>query len=99
MGRHPEMPIRVSLLLKKQKGKCTYCGLNFKDEDIIEIDHIIPKSQGGKDEYENWQLLHRHCHDSKTAKDGSYGNKSGCNSAKPKPLESFLWIDDMLVAT
>ncbi|MEC4816324.1 MAG: HNH endonuclease [Scytonema sp. PMC 1069.18] len=27
-------------------------------------------SKGGKDEHRNLQLLHRHCHDVKTAKDG-----------------------------
>ena len=29
----------------------------------------------GKDEYKNWQLLHRHCHDVKTASDGSNGTR------------------------
>ncbi|MGH8001942.1 MAG: HNH endonuclease [Brasilonema sp.] len=24
----------------------------------MEVDHKIPKSFGGKDSYENWQLLH-----------------------------------------
>ncbi|MFO7092648.1 HNH endonuclease, partial [Limnospira platensis] len=37
--------------------------------DLIEIDHIVPRSQGGKDDYKNLQLLHRHCHDDKTALD------------------------------
>jgi RNA-directed DNA polymerase len=32
----------------------------------MEVDHIIPKSQGGKNEYNNFQILHRHCHDRKT---------------------------------
>ncbi len=71
MGRHPETPIRVATLLKKQKGKCPHCGLHFKSEDLMEIDHIIPCSKGGKDIYKNLQLLHKHCHDVKTAKDGS----------------------------
>jgi RNA-directed DNA polymerase len=35
----------------------------------MEVDHIIPKEHGGKDAYYNWQLLHRHCHDKKTAED------------------------------
>ena len=93
------MPKRTASLLKKQKGKCTHCGYYFKDGDVIELDHIIPKSLGGKDEYKNWQLLHRHCHDTKTALDGSYGTQSGCNSAEPKPpvIPDWLWIDDMLV--
>ena len=85
MGKNPEMPSKVSKLLKKQKGKCTHCDLFFRENDVMEIDHIIPKSQGGKDEYKNWQLLHRHCHDTKTAFDGSSGIKSDCKSVEPKP--------------
>jgi RNA-directed DNA polymerase len=69
MGNNPELPSRVSKLLKKQKGKCTHCGLYLRENDVMEVDHIIPKSKGGKDSYDNWQLLHRHCHDTKTATD------------------------------
>lgn len=69
LGKHPEMPSRVAELLKRQKGKCTYCDNYFREGDLMEIDHIIPKSIGGKDLYKNLQLLHRHCHDSKTATD------------------------------
>jgi len=73
MGKQPGVSTRVSKLLKKQKGKCTQCELTFREEDVMEIDHIIPKSKGGKEVYENLQLLHRHCHDVKTASDGSNG--------------------------
>ena len=69
MGKHPEATKRVATLLKSQKGKCAHCGLFFKDGDIWEVDHIIPKSKGGRDDYKNLQLLHRHCHDTKTAND------------------------------
>lgn len=68
-GTHPECPYRISRLLKVQKGKCKLCNLQFREDDLLEIDHIIPFCQGGKDEYNNLQLLHRHCHDKKTAKD------------------------------
>lgn len=88
MGKNPEVSKIVATLLKRQKGKCTHCGLYFIEESVMEVDHIIPKSQGGKNEYKNIQLLHRHCHDEKTTKDGSLGNKSGCNRAKPKPVKS-----------
>jgi 5-methylcytosine-specific restriction endonuclease McrA len=42
MGNNPEMPSRVSKLLKKQKGKCTHCGLFFREDDVMEVDHRIP---------------------------------------------------------
>jgi len=70
-GEYPETPTRVSKLLKEQKGICSHCGLYFTSTDIVEVDHITPKSLGGKDDYKNLQLLHRHCHDTKTTSDGS----------------------------
>jgi RNA-directed DNA polymerase len=76
-GESLELPTRVTTLLRKQKGKCLWCNLHFREEDVMEVDHIISKSKGGKDVYDNWQLLHRHCHDTKTASDGSLGTKSG----------------------
>ena len=69
LGTHLQMPNRKAKLLKQQKGKCSWCGLSFQDWDVIEEDHIIPRAMGGKDEYKNLQLLHRHCHDEKTAID------------------------------
>ncbi|MEX6776272.1 HNH endonuclease [Limnospira fusiformis] len=32
---------------------------------------MVPRSQGGKDEYKNLQLLHRHTRDDKTALDNA----------------------------
>ena len=72
MGKNPLMPMRKAKLLKTQKGKCNWCELTFRYGDILEEDHIIPKSKGGNNYYKNLQLLHRHCHDEKTATDGSY---------------------------
>lgn len=73
MGRHPEISKREATLLKRQKGECNHCGLFFRDGDLWEVDHIIPRSKGGKDVYKNLQLLHKHCHDVKTARDGKAG--------------------------
>ena len=64
---HPMLRSRVGALLKLQQGKCAYCGLTLRDGDLLEVDHIIPRSLGGKDEWQNLQLMHRHCHDQKTA--------------------------------
>jgi RNA-directed DNA polymerase len=68
-GKYPGTPTRVANLMKRQKGKCARCGVYFEYEDILEVDHIVPKSEGGKDQYKNYQLLHRHCHHEKTAED------------------------------
>ncbi len=54
---------------KLQKGKCAHCELFFKNGDLLEIDHKKPRAKGGKNTQYNLQLLHRHCHDTKTAND------------------------------
>jgi RNA-directed DNA polymerase len=69
LGRHPGISPRVAKLLKKQEGRCQECRAFFKDGDVMEADHIIPKEQGGRDAYYNLQVLHRHCHDRKTSRD------------------------------
>ena len=68
---YSELTTRKRTLLQRQKGRCTLCNLSFKTGDVMETDHIIPRILGGRDTYDNLQLLHRHCHDKKTARDGS----------------------------
>ena len=79
----------------RQKGVCTHCGLFFRDGDVIELDHIIPKSKGGKNESKNWQLLHRHCHDEKTRNDGSLDRKMSDETVKIP--DNYRWENDILV--
>ncbi len=88
-GEYPGVSKRVATLMKRQKGKCTRCGLYVKDEDIVEVDHIVPKAEGGKDHYKNLQLLHRHCHHQKTAEDRQRQmNNMGQNKARKKTNKS-----------
>jgi hypothetical protein len=58
--------IRQRKLIKSQKGFCPYCKTPFLIDSVVEVDHIIPSSKGGKDVYSNLQLLHKHCHILKT---------------------------------
>jgi RNA-directed DNA polymerase len=69
-GRYPGIRPWLAILLRKQQGRCTWCGHYFRDGDVMEIDHIIPKSGGGAEAFQNLQLLHGHCHDRKTAAQG-----------------------------
>jgi RNA-directed DNA polymerase len=50
-------------LLKRQGGKCAYCNHLFRAEDLMESHHVKFKARGGKDEYKNLVIMHRHCHD------------------------------------
>lgn len=69
MASYNRLPTRVTKLLKLQNGMCPYCQTAFHIESVMEVDHIQPRALGGKDTYNNLQLLHRHCHVKKTRSD------------------------------
>ena len=87
-GTHPELPKQVAKLLQRQKGKCLWCGLYFKFGDLWEQDHIDSNRKNNR--WSNFQLLHRHCHDTKTAKDRQEKEQSFCSI----PEDSGLGMRD-----
>lgn len=69
LDKYDNLPTRTRNLLKRQKMCCALCKQKFTTFDQFEVDHIIPLRSGGKDTYDNLQLLHRHCHVKKTSSD------------------------------
>jgi ATP adenylyltransferase len=64
-------PIPDSLyyrVIKEGKGRCEACGAT-KDERPLHVDHIKPRSKGGKTEYPNLQVLCSKCNLTKGNKD------------------------------
>lgn len=47
-----------------QEGRCNGCDEKFPYQ-FMEVDHILPKSKGGTDAFQNLQVLCSHCHKSK----------------------------------
>jgi ATP adenylyltransferase len=47
-------------VLRSANGKCALCGRS-KDEEPLEVDHIVPRSRGGANTIENLQALCRTC--------------------------------------
>ncbi len=73
LKNHPMMRGKLARLLRKQQGKCRWCELTFRNEDLIEIDHIDGNHEN--DKLSNQIALHRHCHDekhTKTSKEWKY---------------------------
>ncbi len=100
MSNHPEMKKSVANLLKKQKGKCNWCGLPFQEGDKFENDHILPVKAGGSNKQENRQLLHKHCHDIKTKSDLLVIKQYKLQKEWNKTLKQFNhldweWVDDI----
>ena len=66
-----EEPIPDSLrflVLKAAGGRCQLCGISAKDRPL-DVDHIIPRSRGGKTEIANLQALCSKCNRSKRNQD------------------------------
>ena len=61
LGEHPELSLKLSKFLKRQKGKCTHCGLDFRHGDQMEIHHIDGCHHNNK--WNNLSLVHLVCHD------------------------------------
>ena len=104
MGRSSDMPTQKASLLKRQRGVCPWCCLNFREGDLLEVDHKISKALGGKNEYKNLQLLHGHCHDEKTALDLEFikeKNVSKYYEDLAKELDRYDWYckDDILYSS
>lgn len=69
LKKHPLLSNLELKILKRQNGRCLECNGLFHDGDLMELDHIKPRSQGGNNRLNNLQILHRHCHDTKTIAD------------------------------
>lgn len=53
-------------ILKRDNFTCRYCGRNVKEDKVkLEIDHIIPRSRGGKDIPSNLQVSCFECNQGK----------------------------------
>ena len=81
---------RKETWLVKQKLKCNWCHHTFKHDSLIELDHIVPKCCGGDEQKSNLQVLHRHCHDTKTKNDGTYDKKM--HKSKVNVLKGSNWF-------
>ncbi len=88
---HPLTMSRLGALLHKQQGKCRWCELLFQEGDLIEIDHITPRSEGGTDEPSNLFALHRHCHDQRHAKKHEWGTYDRSHQTEePDEVETLM---------
>jgi 5-methylcytosine-specific restriction endonuclease McrA len=54
MVRRPKSPVRFSRqnIYARDRYHCQYCGDQFASEDLT-YDHVIPRSRGGKTQWEN----------------------------------------------
>jgi RNA-directed DNA polymerase len=49
-------------IAKRQTGRCPACGDSLFNDEEVQVHHLLPRSQGGKDSYGNLVLVHLLCH-------------------------------------
>ena len=67
LGTLPNYRTHRHRLYGLQEGICAGCDTHFPFK-IMEADHILPRSKGGADHFDNLQLLCSHCNRSKGSK-------------------------------
>lgn len=67
MGNLPNYRTHRHRLYGEQEGFCAGCDTHFPFK-VMEVDHVLPKSRGGTDHFDNLQFLCTHCNKSKGSK-------------------------------
>jgi diadenosine tetraphosphate (Ap4A) HIT family hydrolase len=57
-------------VLKRAGGRCELCGIAH-EERALEVDHIVPRKEGGPDDLANYQALCWKCNTNKGARDST----------------------------
>lgn len=55
-------------VFERDNWKCVACGKTVEEGARLEVDHIVPRSKGGKDELSNFQTLCKECNIGKSNK-------------------------------
>jgi RNA-directed DNA polymerase len=66
-AKSKELPPSYQKIAQNQDHVCPICGEALYNDEELQKDHIQPRGKGGKESYENYQLLHKDCHKQKTA--------------------------------
>jgi 5-methylcytosine-specific restriction endonuclease McrA len=63
------MPAIRWQVFQRDNWRCVSCGRGSQDDIILHVDHIVPRSKGGKDVLQNYQTLCHICNLGKSNKD------------------------------
>lgn len=95
-GRHrrPRRGVKLSRsnLHARDGGRCQYCGEGLTLREAT-LDHILPRSRGGKNTWENLVIACRPCNQSKADRTPEEAHMRLRQSPhKPRSLQELLWF-------
>lgn len=76
-GYGSEWDKKRRLILQRDNGLCQPCLKGGRVSGATQVDHIIPKAEGGTDDDSNLQSICVPCHKAKTATEGGMKSPSG----------------------
>lgn len=79
-----KVPLSRENVFKRDNKKCVYCG-NSKRQELT-IDHLIPQSKGGKNEWNNLVTCCKTCNNNKGDMDASDFTSKAIDPKKPHYL-------------
>lgn len=75
-------------VMRRDNGLCQVCQRAGRITAAAQVDHIVPKAEGGTDDEGNLQAICKRCHQIKTGREGAigkvYGHESG---SSPRPRQ------------
>jgi len=79
------VPVSRRGVLRRDLHRCGYCGV-----PATTIDHVLPRSRGGRDSWENLVACCLKCNNAKG--DRTPGEMGWKLQAKPKPPHGTMWL-------
>lgn len=61
--QYKKVPLNRENIFKRDNYECVYCGETYRR--VLTIDHVVPKSKGGPDSWENLVTACRNCNHEK----------------------------------
>lgn len=83
-------PVSRKNIIKRDRHTCQYCGKHLGKNEYT-VDHVIPRSKGGKNTWENLVTSCRKCNSKKANK--SLKETNMCLLKEPKPpSKDFIYV-------
>lgn len=81
----------IAAQVKREEPLCRPCKANGKVTATAQVDHIVPKAQGGTNDRDNLEGICDLCHREKTAREQGAPSRFGCD-AQGNPLDpNHFW--------
>ena len=84
----PKPTSHKHLLYGEQEGRCAMCS-SLTEIRLMDVDHVVPRAEGGGDELKNLQLLCRPCNLTKGTSEDSVAKASMIAELK----EKLAWLE------